>query len=65
MTLLKFYHLYCTCCGREYKNEVFESPEEAEEIATNNGWKWIKVENGSIWQYCPKCLEQNRHISDE
>ena len=65
MTLLKFYHLHCTCCGREYKDEYFESPEEAEKYSTQNGWQWLQVKNGSIWEFCPKCIAQNRHISDE
>ena len=56
MTIHKHYMLYCTSCNREYQGEVFESVEDVNTYYPND-WEKKRVENGSIWDFCPKCVE--------
>ena len=55
--ILTFYRLYCTECGREYK-EPFDDKDDLLFYASQNGWIRKKVENGSEWDFCPKCVEK-------
>jgi Fe2+ or Zn2+ uptake regulation protein len=56
MTISLFVRLYCTRCGKQY-NEEDEFANLLRETASENGWKYIKVENGSFWDFCPSCYE--------
>lgn len=53
MTSIKIY-LRCDECGREYK-ENEEDEEYLRAYAREDGWVYEKVENGSFWDFCPKC----------
>jgi len=56
--IINRYHLYCTNCGREYR-EAFESEKDVlKYYPSKDGWVREKVENGSEWDFCPKCKEE-------
>ena len=55
--IVKIYKLYCTNCGREYK-ESFDDEKDLLKYSELNGWIRKKVENGSEWDFCPKCKEE-------
>ena len=51
--------LHCTQCSREY-HERDESVRALRSYAKKEGWVYKKVENGSYWDFCPKCVERNK-----
>lgn len=51
----------CTNCNRRQFEEDGESEEELIDLAIAAGWVVKQVENGSIWEFCPKCVELNLH----
>ncbi len=65
MTISPFVRLYCTRCRKEYKEED-EFANNLRAMASNDGWKYIKVANGSFWDFCPKCYEYHeKEMNDE
>ena len=50
------YQLYCTQCGRQYKEDQFESIDDVIKYYPSD-WVRKKVENGSEWDFCPRCLK--------
>jgi len=61
MTIHVMFGLSCTNCGKSYATSngetSGETPDEMRELAVHAGWKvaWF-VPNGSIWDFCPKCV---------
>jgi hypothetical protein len=55
------YQLYCNNCGKEYK-ESFDDEKDLLEYSALNGWVRKKVENGSEWDFCPKCKEKRKEL---
>lgn len=56
--------LRCTQCDREYKKSLdFDDVNDLLEYAAKDGWVREKVENGSEWDFCPKCVEYNKNES--
>lgn len=56
MCIFTRYTLRCTNCGREY----YESMDNIDDLllySSENGWVRKRVENGSEWDFCPKCIE--------
>jgi hypothetical protein len=62
--IIKYYRLYCTSCGEEYKNEVFDSIEDVIAYYPKD-WVRKRVENGSEWDFCPKCVEYYKEKENE
>jgi len=57
--IIIIYKLYCTKCGREYK-ESFDDIDDVLKYSSKDGWIRKTVENGSDWDFCPKCIEENK-----
>ena len=53
------YRLYCDQCGKEHKG-VFDDYSELIKYTQKDGWFKKKVENGSIWYFCPDCLKNEK-----
>lgn len=58
------YYLVCTNCNNQFIDRqygsYFGSEEEAKEQAKTRGWKIDqRVENGSLWDFCPRCQKEN------
>ncbi len=51
------HYLYCTQCGKEYE-EQDDSILELQLSAKKKGWTYERVENGSYWDFCPKCTPE-------
>lgn len=62
--VIKRYKLYCTECGREYQKEEFDTIDDLIKYYPKD-WLRKKVENGSIWDFCPKCVEYNKTEENE
>ncbi len=51
--------LSCTQCG----NEFYEESDHATHLrceAKKSGWQYKKVPNGSFWDFCPQCVNDNK-----
>ena len=57
MTIHISYSLQCTGCGRFFAEEC-DNKRELRKAARYTGWKRTKVKNGSMWDFCPKCLKE-------
>ena len=50
--------LRCTQCSREYKDSLaFDDVNDLLEYAAKDGWVRKIVENGSEWDFCPRCVK--------
>jgi len=58
MTVHVIYKLYCTSCGKEYNEASDESADQVRGWAFGDDWKYIRVENGSMWDFCPRCYKE-------
>lgn len=61
MTVIKYYRLYCNECGEQYC-EIDDKIQSLRTYAKFDGWKYIKVLNGSYWDFCPRCY--NNYIKE-
>lgn len=57
MTVHARFTLACTRCGRQHEDDG-ESIAEARELGRNCGWIYKKVQNGSYWDFCPRCQKK-------
>jgi hypothetical protein len=61
MTIHKVLQMHCTSCNRGliHCDQIsFEDEEELFECAAAEKWATqIKVQNGSNWDFCPKCYK--------
>jgi len=55
MTISATFSVHCTSCGSWAGEE--ESKRGALKEAKRQGFRRVKVENGSYWDFCPKCYE--------
>lgn len=58
MTVRAYYRLYCTSCGKEYNESSDESADEVRMWASGDAWTYTKVQNGSYWDFCPRCTHE-------
>jgi len=61
MCISEYYIVHCTRCGREAP-EGCETKTGALTNAKADGFIRKKVQNGSYWDFCPKC--QQREIDE-
>ena len=54
------YTLRCSYCDRVEYKESFDDVNDLLEYAAKDGWVRKKVENGSEWDFCPKCVALER-----
>jgi hypothetical protein len=63
MTIHKVLQMNCTSCSKELMHKYqlsFEDEKEMFECAELENWKpQILVQNGSKWDFCPKCYESH------
>ena len=52
--IVKLLSLKCDFCTAQVTDE-FEDEEDARKLMAEHGWTQEKVENGSLWDKCPKC----------
>ena len=52
-------YLKCDECGKEYGEADDENVDFLRELAREDGWEYKKVENGSKWDFCPKCATKD------
>ena len=52
------YRLTCDNCNK-IDCDGFDDEKALLDHAESIGWKFIKVPNGSIWDYCPDCARQH------
>lgn len=59
----KSYKLYCTNCDREYKYSF----DEIEDVLKYYPSDWVRktVENGSEWDFCPRCVRLEKEENDK
>jgi len=60
MTVHVKYWLYCTDCGKEYNEPSDESADEVRMWASGDDWTYVKVQNGSYWDFCPRCTYNHK-----
>lgn len=56
--IIKIYSVHCDSCN-EWAGEE-ENASSARASAKNQGYKYIKVVNGSMRDFCPKCYQAYR-----
>ena len=60
MTFFKLWGLSCTSCGREFNfghERYFDSAKSLAEAVDDSEWTInYKVQNGSLWDFCPICF---------
>jgi hypothetical protein len=54
------YYMACTSCGSQFRDPesgaYFESQEDVKEAAQTRNWQTdVRVKNGSLWDFCPRC----------
>lgn len=60
MCLRVLYYIACTQCNSTHA-PYGGTPEEAKEQAQTLGWEVdIEVPNGSLWDFCPRCVKKNK-----
>jgi hypothetical protein len=64
MSLLRLFYLVCCDCSDQFTSRTgdhyAESGKEVREQAKSEGWLYVKVENGSFWDICPRCQRDKR-----
>jgi hypothetical protein len=59
MCLRIHYYLVCTSCNNQFispdGDHYGETGREVLELARAQGWVRRRVENGSMWDFCPRC----------
>ena len=58
------YRLSCTRCGSNYP-EQDENLRDLRRYAKQNGWVYKKVENGSMWDFCPRCQQREKSSPEQ
>jgi len=52
-------YLVCTQCNNQFHDgetfPVFETVRELRAYAKECGWVYWKVQNGTMWDFCPRC----------
>lgn len=61
-------YLVCTNCNNQFidRDKGWDCAEEAKTVravAKTHGWRYVKVANGSFWDFCPRCYA--RHIEPD
>ena len=58
------YRLTCDKCRNVENNDGYDNEAELLKNSEKAGWTFRKVQNGSIWDFCPKCskLEDEKSI---
>ena len=54
MSVSKTYSIHCNNCGRWIGEE--DCLKDAREFAKREGFKRVRVPNGSMWDFCPTCV---------
>lgn len=49
------FRLTCDRCNRRGFDQGDESEDDVYANAQMHGWTFQKVQNGSIWDFCPEC----------
>ena len=69
MTVFRSYNLNCTRCSYGFCDNGethYDTEEEVKESALRKGWYVdVKVQNGSFWDFCPKCVDKNKVRHDD
>lgn len=60
MSIFTRYTLRCTNCDRVEYKESFDDIGDLLEYSKRDGWIRKKVENGSTWDFCPKCIKEEK-----
>jgi len=58
MSIFTNYTLRCTNCNRVEYKESFDNIDDLLYYSAKDGWIRKKVENGSEWDFCPKCANE-------
>lgn len=58
MSIVKTYDVFCNQCSTHVGDTSDTSAREARSIARSAGWARVRVPNGSLWDFCPKCLAE-------
>ena len=58
MTICTIYTVNCQGCGAWAGQE--DTKRDALTVARRLGFKRVRVKNGSMWDFCPKCYEKYR-----
>jgi hypothetical protein len=62
MTLSIHFSLRCTNCNRlDYTGDGPDSAKELREQAASDGWTYERVQNGSMWDWCPACIRLGKN----
>lgn len=62
MSVFAFWYMACTECGRQRAFSAAVAASEARKLAKCEGWIYKRFHvNGSMWDFCPKCVQEGRH----
>ena len=58
------YRITCDSCNR-VDCDGFDEEKALIDHAKSIGWTFSEVQNGSIWDICPKCAEESKEFNQE
>lgn len=64
-------YLACTRCNNQFYSETenrfitTETARELLDIAKSEGWRRAKVQNGTMWDFCPRCWARHQQEAQE